>query len=384
MSPQSRKKVASPHPRIGILGGGQLGKMLTQAAMNFDLHLSIMDSSNDVPCEPYCHNFVLGDFSDFDAVYDFGRQVELLTIEIENVNVPALKKLEEEGILVSPSPEIIAVIQDKGDQKEFLRSHGIPTAGFVYLDGADDLREFDAFFPAVQKLRREGYDGRGVQRIDSPADLAKGFTRPSIIEELVDIRKELSVIVARSRTGEMKVYPSVEMVFHEANLIDYLVAPADIPSHVEKRAEELAVAVAEKLGIVGLAAVEMFLSTTGEVLVNEIAPRPHNSGHHTIEANVTSQYEQHLRAIIGLPLGATDTLTPAVMVNLLGEPGYDGPVVYEGLAEALAVPGANVHIYGKTKTKPHRKMGHVTVVAPTREEAIGKARFIRDTLKVKA
>jgi 5-(carboxyamino)imidazole ribonucleotide synthase len=384
MSPSSKKKVASAHPRIGILGGGQLGKMLTQAAMNFDLHLSIMDSSPDAPCEPYCHNFVLGDLNDFDAVYNFGRQVELLTIEIENVNVAALKKLEDEGILVSPSPEIIGVIQDKGNQKEFLRANGIPTAGFVYLDGADDLRNFRAFFPAIQKLRREGYDGRGVQRIDSAAGLSKGFTRPSIMEELVDIDKELSVIVARSRTGEMKVYPSVEMVFHEANLIDYLVAPADIPSAVEKEAERLAVVVAEKLGIVGLAAVEMFLSKDGRVLVNEIAPRPHNSGHHTIDANVTSQYEQHLRAIIGLPLGSTDIITPAVMVNLIGEPGYDGPVVYEGLNEALAVPGAKVHIYGKNSTKPHRKMGHVTILAPTREEAVRRARFVRDTLKVKA
>ena len=384
MSPSSRKTVASPHPRIGILGGGQLGKMLTQAAMNFDLHLSIMDSSNDVPCEPYCHNFVLGDFNDFDAVYRFGRQVELLTIEIENVNVPALKKLEDDGILVSPSPEIIGIIQDKAHQKEFLRNHGIPTAGFVYLDGAEQLRDFRAFFPAVQKLRREGYDGRGVQRIDSAADLGKGFTAASIVEELVDIDKELSVIVARSRTGEMKVYPSVEMVFHEANLIDYLVSPADIPPKVEKEAEELAVTVAGKLGIVGLAAVEMFLSKSGKVLVNEIAPRPHNSGHHTIDANVTSQYEQHLRAIIGLPLGSTDIITPAVMVNLVGEPGYDGPVVYEGLNEVLAVPGAKVHIYGKNRTKPHRKMGHVTVLAPTRAEAIERARFVRHTLKVKA
>ncbi len=384
MTPASRKKGASAHPRIGILGGGQLGKMLTQAAMNFDLHLSIMDSSPDAPCEPYCHNFVIGDLTDFDAVYAFGRQVELLTIEIENVNVPALKKLEDEGVLVSPSPEIIGVIQDKGNQKEFLRKHGIPTAGFEYLDGAADLAKFRAFFPAIQKLRREGYDGRGVLRIDSAADLAKGFSSPSIIEELVDIEKELAVIVARSRTGEMKVYPPVEMVFHEANLIDYLVAPADIPPGVGKEAEALAVNVAEKLGIVGLAAVEMFLTRDGSLLVNEIAPRPHNSGHHTIDANVTSQYEQHLRAILGLPLGATDTLSPAVMLNLLGEPGFDGPVVYEGLNEALAVEGAKVHIYGKNGTKPHRKMGHVTILDSTREGAIAKARFVRDTLKVKA
>ncbi len=374
----------SGHPRIGILGGGQLGKMLTQAAMNFDLHLSIMDSSPDAPCEPYCHNFVLGDLNDFDAVYNFGRQVELLTIEIENVNVPALKKLEDDGILVSPSPEIIGIIQDKGNQKDFLRNNRIPTADYAIINGADDLRTFNAFFPAIQKLRRTGYDGRGVCRIDSAAELGNGFSQPSIIEKLIDIGKELSVIVARSRTGEMKVYPSVEMVFHEANLIDFLVAPADIDPRVEKEAEDLAVTVAEKLGIVGLAAVEMFLSRDGKVLVNEIAPRPHNSGHHTIEASVTSQYEQHLRAIIGLPLGSTATLSPAVMVNLLGEPGFDGPVVYEGLRETLGVEGANVHIYGKNSTKPHRKMGHVTILDPTLEGAIKKARYVRNTLKVKA
>lgn len=371
------------HPRIGILGGGQLGKMLTQAAMNFDLHLSIMDGSPDAPCEPYCHNFVVGDLNDFDAVYAFGRDVELLTIEIEDVNVPALKKLESEGILISPSPEIIGVIQDKGNQKAFLQSNGIPTAAFALAHGPGDVKKFNVF-PAIQKLRRAGYDGRGVRRIDSAARAADAFTEPSIVEELIDIAKELSVIVARSRTGEMKVYPSVEMVFHEANLIDFLRAPADIPPRVEKEAEELAVTVAERLGIVGLAAVEMFLTRDGRVLVNEIAPRPHNSGHHTIEANVTSQYEQHLRAIIGLPLGSTATLSPAVMVNLIGEPGFDGPVRYEGLDETLKVEGASVHIYGKKTTRPHRKMGHVTIVDPSPEGAMKKARFVRDTLKVKA
>jgi 5-(carboxyamino)imidazole ribonucleotide synthase len=378
------RKTSTDHPRIGILGGGQLGKMLTQAAMNFDLHLSIMDGSPEAPCEPYCHNFVVGDLTDADAVYRFGKQVELLTIEIENVSVDALRRLESEGILVSPSPEIIGVIQDKGNQKDFLSRNGIPTAEYRVVAGEAERDRFDGPFPAIQKLRRTGYDGRGVMKLSSRADLAGGFAEPSIIERLVDIDKELSVIVARSRSGEMKVYPSVEMVFHEANLIDYLAAPADVDPRVERTAGDLAVMTAEKLGIVGLAAVEMFLSVDGEVLVNEIAPRPHNSGHHTIEANVTSQYEQHLRAILGLPLGSTDTLSPAVMVNLLGEDGFEGPVRYEGLNEVLAVEGANVHIYGKKDTKPHRKMGHVTIVDPSRASALEKARFIRKTLKVKA
>jgi len=378
------RKTSTAHPSIGILGGGQLGKMLTQAAMNFDLHLSIMDGSPDAPCAPYCHNFVVGDLNDPAAVYDFGKQVELLTIEIEHVNVDALKRLESEGVLVSPSPEIIGIIQDKGNQKDFLAKHGLPTAEYRFVDDARARDRFDAFFPAIQKLRRAGYDGRGVWKVGSPADLAGGFAEPSIIERLVDIDRELSVIVARSRSGEVKVYPSVEMVFHEANLIDYLAAPADIDPRVEKRAEELAVEAAGKLGIVGLAAVEMFLSTDGEVLVNEIAPRPHNSGHHTIEANVTSQYEQHLRAIIGLPLGSTATLSVAVMVNLIGEPGFEGPVVYEGMEKVLALEGANVHIYGKKTTKPHRKMGHVTIVDQSRASALEKARFVRNTLKVKA
>jgi 5-(carboxyamino)imidazole ribonucleotide synthase len=380
----SPKKSTSAHPRIGILGGGQLGKMLTQAAMNFDLHLSIMDGSPDAPCEPYCHNFVVGDLNDPEAVYRFGKNVDLLTIEIENVSVDALLRLEADGILVSPSPEIIGIIQDKGNQKDFLKNHGLPTAEYAFLSGAAERDRFDSFFPAIQKLRRTGYDGRGVLKVPTRADLAGGFTEPSIIERLVDIEKELSVIVARSRSGEMKVYPSVEMVFHEANLIDYLAAPADVDPRVEKEAEELAVATAEHLGIVGLAAVEMFLSKDGKVLVNEIAPRPHNSGHHTIEANVTSQYEQHLRAILGLPLGSTATISPAVMVNLIGEVGFDGPARYEGLNEVLAVEGANVHIYGKKTTKPHRKMGHVTILDPSRVAALEKARFVRKTLKVRA
>jgi len=379
-----KQKTSAVHPRIGILGGGQLGKMLTQAAMNFDLHLSIMDNSPDSPCEPYCHNFVVGNLNDAEAVYNFGKQVELLTIEIENVNVEALRRLESDGVLVSPSPDIIGIIQDKGNQKDFLKKHGIPTADYAFLAGAAERDGFREFFPAIQKLRRTGYDGRGVLKIPSRADLAAGFTEPSIIERLVDIEKELSVIVARSRSGEIKVYPSVEMVFHEANLIDYLVAPADVDPRIEKIAEELAVTTAEKLGIVGLAAVEMFLSTDGNVLVNEIAPRPHNSGHHTIEANMTSQYEQHLRAIIGLPLGSTGTLSPAVMVNLIGEPGFEGPARYDGLNEVLALEGANVHIYGKKTTKPHRKMGHITIVDQSRDAALEKARFIRKTLKVKA
>jgi len=224
---------SAKHPRIGILGGGQLGKMLTQAAMNFDLHLSIMDGSPDAPCEPYCHNFVVGDLNNADAVYRFGKQVELLTIEIENVDVGALRRLEADGILVSPSPEIIGIIQDKGSQKDFLRKHGIPTAEYRFINDSGDLKSFDAFFPAIQKLRRAGYDGRGVLRIDSRPDLGKGFPEPSIIERLVDIEKELSVIVARSRSGGMRVYPSVEMVFHESNLIDYLAAPADIDPRVD-------------------------------------------------------------------------------------------------------------------------------------------------------
>lgn len=370
---------------LGILGGGQLGRMLIQSAMNFDVRLHVIDSDMNAPCKPFCHEFTAGSLTDFQTVYRFGKRVDMLTVEIENVNVEALEKLESEGVVVYPQPHIIRTIQDKGSQKQFFRDHNIPTSDFILIDNKDQLRQHTSRFPAMQKLRRMGYDGRGVYKISSWNDLPNAFEKPSILEPIVKFDKEISVIVARNEHGEMRSYPAVEMIFHPgANLVEYLLAPARIPKSIETTAEETAVRVANTLGIVGLAAVEMFVTDNGEVLVNEVAPRVHNSGHHTIEANETSQFEQHLRAIFGLPLGSTATVSPAVMVNLLGTVGYNGAARYDGLKEVLAIEGAHIHLYGKDQTKPFRKMGHVTIVDQNIDSALEKAQQVKLQLKVVA
>jgi 5-(carboxyamino)imidazole ribonucleotide synthase len=368
---------------LGILGGGQLGKMLIQAAMNYDCRIHVLDPDRDAPCYPYCHEFTWGALSDFDAVYRFGKRVDLLTIEIENVNVAALKKLRDEGLPVFPQPEIIEIIQDKGKQKLFLQEHSIPTAEFALVESKEELLEFRGFHPFVQKLRLTGYDGRGVHKVMTDHDRAAAFDQPSVIETLVAVEREISVIVARSASGDTQVFPAIEMVFHpKANLVEYLVAPARVSRDVSERAVAIALDAAKAFGIVGLMAVEMFVAGDGDVLVNEVAPRPHNSGHHTIEANTTSQFEQHLRAIFGEPLGATSMKSPAVMLNLLGESGYEGPARYEGLEKAMTVEGASVHLYGKRLTRPFRKMGHITVLAHDTDSALQKARSIHQQVRV--
>lgn len=368
---------------IGILGGGQLGRMLIQAAMNFNLRISILDPDKDAPCKTIADSFQVGSLMDFDTVYAFGKKVDLLTIEIEHVNVEALEKLEKEGVKVFPQPHIIKTIQDKGLQKLFYQQNAIPTSDFRLIDSKDELTEHSDFLPFFQKMRKGGYDGKGVQRISSESDFTKAFEQSSVLEKQVDILKELAVIVARNESGETKTFPAVELDFHpEANLVEFLFSPAEIPAAIEKKAEEIAVRVAQSLKIVGLLAVEMFLTKSGEILVNEIAPRVHNSGHHTIEGNVTSQFEQHVRAILNLPLGSTEIKTPAVMVNLLGEAGYDGVARYAGLEEALQKDGVAVHLYGKKFTRPFRKMGHVTITDARLETAKEKAKFVKHTLKV--
>jgi 5-(carboxyamino)imidazole ribonucleotide synthase len=382
--------VTSPAPsaftpgfRLGILGGGQLGKMLIQSAMDFNLTVHVLDPDPHAPCATYCDEFTIGSLTDFQTVREFGKHVDVLTIEIENVNVDAMERLGSDGITVFPQPQIVRTIQDKGLQKLFLKEHGIPTAGFSLIDATHQLES--STFPAVQKLRTTGYDGRGVLILNSRDDLRRAFDRPSILEQFVPLSKEISVIVARNRRGESVTYPAVEMIFHpEANLVEFLVAPANLAPSVEARARQVATQAAAALGVVGLLAVELFVTNDGDILVNEMAPRPHNSGHHTIEANATSQFEQHLRAILGLPLGSTEPLSPAVMVNVLGGPGSEGPARYEGIEEVLSIEGAHVHLYGKKLTKPFRKMGHVTIVDPTRERALEKARHIKQQLKVVA
>jgi 5-(carboxyamino)imidazole ribonucleotide synthase len=369
--------------KLGILGGGQLGRMLIQAGLDFNLYTLVLDPDENAPCKDVCHEFFVGSFRDFDTVYEFGKQCDILTIEIEHVNADALEKLEQEGVKVYPDARTVRTIQDKGLQKEFYSKHAIPTADFRILKDAEELKANTDFLPAFQKLRREGYDGRGVTRLQSDADLGKGFTEPSVLEKLVDFEKEISVIVARNANGQVTAFPVVELSFHpEHNLVDSLFAPANVPYKLQRLAIEIATRVIESFDMVGILAVEMFLTKDGQILVNEVAPRPHNSGHHTIKANYTSQYEQHLRAILNLPLGNTDIQSAAVMLNLLGEPGYDGEAKYEGLQDALAVPGVYIHLYGKKYTRAARKMGHITVLGTDLQEAQERAEQIRNVIKV--
>lgn len=368
--------------KVGVLGGGQLGLMLLQAAIDWNLNVKILDVA-DAPCAAIAPEFVEGSLQDYDAVYQFGQDVEVLTIEIEKVNVEALEALEREGKKVFPQPHVIRLIQDKRLQKQFYRDHGLPTADFVLTENRADVRNYADFLPAFHKLGKDGYDGKGVQRIASTADFDKAFDAPGLLEKAVDFDKELAVIVARNERGEVATFPTVEMVFHpEANLVEYLFAPADISPEIEQQAEELAKKTAQAIGIVGLLAVEMFLTKDGQVLINEVAPRPHNSGHHTIRANFTSQFEQHWRAILDFPLGDTTAYTPAAMVNLLGEEGHTGPAYYEGMEALLATHGVFPFLYGKKITKPFRKMGHITVTDSDLTKLKEKAEWVKGALKV--
>ncbi|NOS57003.1 MAG: 5-(carboxyamino)imidazole ribonucleotide synthase [Cyclobacteriaceae bacterium] len=370
--------------RIGVLGGGQLGRMLIQSGIDFNIHFSVLDPDATAPCHSIS-TFTHGKLTDYQTVVDFGRTCDLITIEIENVNVLALKALVKQGKKVFPQPEVIELIQDKRTQKEFYKTNGIPTAEFILTSGRQDVIDNKSFLPAVNKLGKEGYDGRGVQLLRTENDLEKAFDAPGLLEKLIDFEKEIAVIVARSERGEVVSYPAVEMVFHPtANLVEYLFSPALISLQVAMEANAIARSIIEKLEMVGLLAVEMFVTKEGKVLVNEIAPRPHNSGHQTIEANATSQYEQHLRAILDLPLGSTVAYQFSAMVNLLGEEGYSGEAKYDGLEEVLHTAGTHIHLYGKRLTKPFRKMGHVTIMDEDIESLKKKANFVKQTLKVVA
>jgi 5-(carboxyamino)imidazole ribonucleotide synthase len=369
--------------KLGILGGGQLGRMLIQQAINYNVTVKVLDPDREAPCRKLCDEFVVGSLGDYETVYKFGKKVDLLTIEIEKVNVDALEQLEKEGVLVYPQPRIIRLIQDKALQKQFFKENDIPTAEFQVISSAEQLKKSHIPFPYIQKLRRDGYDGRGVYKVFDESYLAKAFTEPSLIERLVDFEKEIAVIVARNEKGETQAFPMVEMEFNpEANLVEFLIAPSTLPFEIHEEAERIAKRIAGCLNIVGLLAVEMFLDKNGKILVNELAPRPHNSGHQTIEGNVVSQFEQHLRAIFNQPLGNTACLNHAIMINILGEAGYEGPAVYQGIEKVLECAGVYIHLYGKALTKPFRKMGHVTIVDADREKAIEKARYVQKTLKV--
>lgn len=356
--------------------------MLIQSGIDFNIPFSVLDPDINAPCSSLVE-FHHGKLTDFDTVMKFGLACDIITIEIENVNTAALRELAKAGKKIYPQPEVIELIQDKRSQKIFYRDCNIPTADFILVENSNDVREREDYLPAVNKLGREGYDGRGVQVLRSIDDLDKAFDAPGLLEKLIDFDKEISVIVARNTHGEINTFPAVEMVFHPVqNLVEYLFAPAEISKEVAASADRIARQIVQELNMVGLLAVEMFVTKDGYVLVNEIAPRPHNSGHQTIEANVTSQYEQHLRAILGLPLGDTGLILPSAMVNLLGEPGYTGPAVYRGFEEVTKVPGVHVHLYGKQITKPFRKMGHVTIVDADINSLKGKTNFVKQTLKV--
>jgi 5-(carboxyamino)imidazole ribonucleotide synthase len=370
---------------LGILGGGQLGRMLMQPCIDLNVSTAVLDPAANAPCSSLATRFQQGSLQDFDTLMAFGRSVDLLTIEIENVNVDALYALQAEGKHVYPQPELLAIIKDKRLQKNWYRENKIPTADFVLVDNLEEIREKKTFLPAFNKVGVGGYDGGGVVRLNSTADIDKGFDAPGLLEKTIDFACELSVIVARSTIGEIKSFPAVECVFHpEHHLVDYLLCPARVSKEIENLAQDLARKVCEKLGIVGVLAVEMFVTKSGEVLVNEIAPRPHNSGHQTIEANVSSQYSQHLRAILGLPLGETTMNQASAMVNLIGAVGHSGPVLYQGLDEVLALSDVHVHLYGKSETRPARKMGHVTVLADSQEVLLGKVKLIKQLLSVEA
>lgn len=360
--------------KIGILGGGQLGKMLAQSAADFQLHLSALDKTDQVPAAPYVHEFQAGDFNNYEDVLAFGRDKDILTVEIEHVNTQALIELKKQGKIVHPDPEALEIIKDKALQKQFFIDHQFATSDFAIFDDSQSIWQALSVgrigLPFVQKTRTLGYDGYGVKIVRSVEDAEALINAPSIVEQLVDIQKEIAVVVARNENGEIAVYPPVEMTFHpDANMVEYIKSPAQIPDKVANEAQEIAKGLIDKLEICGLLAIEFFWTSNGALLVNEVAPRPHNSGHITMDNNVTSQFEQHIRAIMNWPLGATTNISPAVTFNVLGYPDYKGEVCYEGLQECLSIPQLHLHLYGKKMTKPYRKMGHITILNENMDQA---------------
>jgi 5-(carboxyamino)imidazole ribonucleotide synthase len=373
--------------KLGILGGGQLGRMLLAETQKFDIHTAILENNKNAPCAEICNTFVVGDLLDFDAVYNFGKTVDVLTIEIENVNLDALDKLEAEGFTIYPKPKDLRIIQSKARQKNFYIDHQIPTAEFSHYAYLEELiHSFEnniINFPFVWKAARFGYDGNSVKIVRNIEDLASLPNVECITEKLIPFKNELAVIVARNAAGEVKTYPVVEMEFHpEANQVEYVICPARIEGVVAEKAREIALKVVSDLDFVGLLAVEMFQTVDDKILVNEVAPRPHNSGHYSIEASYTNQFEQHLRSVLNLPLGNTASKVAGIMVNLAGEEGFSGNVVYQNIEEILKIDGVTPHIYGKKETRPFRKMGHVTIVNADIAIAREIAQKVKETIRV--
>lgn len=371
--------------KIGILGGGQLGRMLLQAAANYPVETFILENDPECPAAHLCQHFVKGDIKNFDDVYAFGKQLDALTIEIENVNVEALEKLEAEGLRIYPKPSVLKTIKNKILQKEYYKTHQIPSPEFVVTSNAAALKEQVSFLPAVHKLGEGGYDGRGVQLIKKEEDLSKGFDAPSVLEKMVNIHKEIAQMVAINDKGETALYPPVEMLFDPAlNLLDYQLCPAEIDERTLWKVEAIALSVVRNFKSPGIFAIEMFIDKNGDVLVNETAPRVHNSGHHTIEAHYCSQFDMLWRVILGYPLGNTDAILPSIMVNVIGADKYSGNAIYEGLEEVLKIENAFVHLYGKKQTKPGRKMGHVTILSKDKQDLLYQSNKVKHGLIVKA
>jgi len=371
--------------KAGILGGGQLGRMLLQAAANYTVETFVLENDPHCPAAHLCHNFILGDITNFDDVYAFGKKVDVLTIEIENVNIEALEKLEAEGVKVIPKPSAIKIIKNKIKQKGFYQVNEIPTSDFVVTHTKESLSHHHAFLPAVHKLGEGGYDGKGVQIIRTKDDFEKGFDAPSVLEKMVAIDKELAMIVAIAQDGSATLYPPAEMVFDPIlNLLDYQISPAILPEKVSWKAEAIALKLVKAFNSPGLFAVELFVTKDEEVFVNETAPRVHNSGHHSIEANYSSQYDMLWRIMLNYPLGNPDAILPSAIVNILGAEGHSGEAVYTNLADVLSMDNVFVHLYGKSQTKPGRKMGHVTIMHTDYQDLRYKANKIKHTLKVEA
>lgn len=367
--------------KIGVLGGGQLGRMMIQAAVNLDIELHMMDSDPNAPCSKIAHSFTCGNINDYKSVLDFGLDKDVVTVEIENVCVEALEELEKHGKLVFPQPRVLRIIRDKGTQKEFFKKNKLPTSEFKLLKNLKESKEIQ--IPFVHKLRTGGYDGKGVNIIKTPNDLENSFDQPSLAENLVDFKKELSLIVARNAKGETITYPLVECEFNpEANLVEFLFSPADVNELIEAKAKLIAIETIEALDMVGILAVELFLTQDDQLLINEIAPRPHNSGHHTIECCQTNQFEQHLRAILNLPLGKTELKTSGAMLNLLGAENYEGEVFYDGIEKILAMKNVFPHLYGKSVTKPFRKMGHITITGENMHDIKEKSKIVANSISV--
>ena len=369
--------------KLGILGGGQLGKMLLAETRKYDIQTYVLDPSAAAPSQYGATQFFVGDLMDYATVYDFGKKVDVLTIEIENVNLDALDTLEAEGLAVYPSPKTLRLIQNKGTQKDYYVTHGIPTSPHQRFASLTALQDSGLAFPYVWKCAQFGYDGNGVKIVRTAADLVQLPEVECIAEQMVPFKNELAVIVARSVSGEVQTYPVVEMEFHpEANQVEYVICPARIDAQVAAKATEIALKVSEAFNHVGLLAVEMFQTADDAILVNEVAPRPHNSGHYSIEASYTSQFENHLRAIMNLPLGNTSSKVAGIMVNLVGAEGFSGPVVYENIEKIMAIDGVTPHIYGKRETRPFRKMGHVTIVNEDMARARSIAEEVKNSIKV--